>query len=436
MRSYRIGLGIASLFVTLLSVFGAAAANAGSVSIVAKGTLTLQLGSIDRFIYGPTGETQAITGGNCSLITGTNLMTVTSSAAPGFSYDSIGVRGSCSNGTPCSRVSVGEPPLVLQLGTSLSGLLVTKASLDIEAKKNAVVKAVAYDSTGATQTFYLLTGTSKTNSAYSYLQGPNVDRSCSCASDSGPDSGARDNCRWNINGQWTKLELSALVGEFGLEGGGDGTGPSTFDLGKPYEGQLGCPIPGSDSNIIPPKTGPNSLVYSGYRLDNVDDIVNDVLVEAPTCENVPYTATATCPTGTGACTDFVYDPLHQGTNMAFYFKWEWPPEPVPTTGGLNGTGGISAVPYTTVSFNGGPARPLDICKNIVPIYEDVNNTPLDPSDDVFTGIDPAFPPPDLEATAGTQSACLISRDVKQNADGTLSITEGAYVQGDVTFRRN
>ena len=64
------------------------------------------------------------------------------------------------------------------------------------------------------QTFYLLTGTSRDKPAYINL-GPasNVDRSCTSSSDSGPDSGARDNCRWNINGQWTRLELSALVGE-------------------------------------------------------------------------------------------------------------------------------------------------------------------------------------------------------------------------------
>ena len=100
----------------------------------------------------------------------------------------------------------------------------TKGSFDIEAKKNAVVKAVTYDQVGGAppQTYYLVTGTSKNNPRIPSL--PNADLSCSAKSDSGPDSGASDNCRWNITGQWTKIEFTAIVGEFGLEGGADGTG--------------------------------------------------------------------------------------------------------------------------------------------------------------------------------------------------------------------
>jgi hypothetical protein len=428
MRSIKFcsGVTLAPLFTSLLFVFAALGASADPLPVISKGTLTLKLGAIDQFVWGPTGETQEISGSNCSLITGTNLMSVTSTGTPGFNYDSIGIRGNASSGVPCSRVSVGEGALRLELGssTSLTGLVVTRSSFDIEAKKNVVIKAVTYDLVAGapSQTFYLVTGKSKTNSAYNTL--PNADLSCSSASDSGPDSGASDNCRWNVNGQWTKIELTALVGEFGLEGGGDGTGPTTFDIGKVGDGFLACPsieTPQTPSEIPPPTPGPGEPTITGARLENVDDPL--VAGTAPVCVPVPYDISTTCPTGvTGACTNFEYNPLNQGTNMGFTFHWDWPLEAIPPTG-------IDGVKPTLQFFiNGNPVGvELDFCPELVPVYDGAGNV---------IGVDPNHLPGDQDLTVpGTQAGCLIRRDVKQVGD-KIQIVEDAYVQGDYTARRN
>ncbi len=414
------------LFSTLLATFTLTAAigvHADTSPVVPKGVLTLQLGAVDQFIWGPTQQTQAITGTRCALSTGSTLMAVTTTASiPGINSDSIGIAGTASSGVPCGRVSVGEGALRLTLGSALAGLVVTKGSFDMEVKKNAVIKAVTYDQVGGapSQTYYLVTGTSKNNPQYSQL--PNADLTSSCHSDSGPDSGASDNCRWNITGQWTKIEFSALVGEFGLEGGADGSGATTFDVGQVGDGFLGCPT-SQESNVIlpPPDPVPGQPTISGTRLGNVDD--PNAPGGAPECVAVPYDISTTCPTGvTGACTNFEYDPLSQGTNMTFSFHWEWPPEVIPV-------GGIEGVDPTVQFFiNGNPVGvELDFCPEIVPQYDD----------GVFIGIDPAHPVIDQDSAAGTQAGCLLSRQVKQlDEPNKIQVIEDAYVQGDYAARRN
>ena len=329
--------GLPAALLSLVTLLAAAGVQADPPAspVISKGILTLQLGAVDRFVWGPTGEAQPLSATRCAMTTGSNLMIVTgSNSTPGFNSDSIGLSGGASSGTPCGRVSVGEGALRLALGSSLSGLVVTKGSFDMELKKNAVVKAVTYDQVGGapSQTYYLVTGTSRNNPLYSQL--PNADLSCSCHSDSGPDSGASDNCRWNITGQWTKIEFTALVGEFGLEGGADGTGATTFDVGQIGDGFLACPsiaTPQTPSEIPGPAPQPGQPTISGARLDNVDDPL--VPGGAPTCVVVPYEITTTCPAGvSGTCTNFEYDPLDQGSNMTFTFHWEWPLEAIPPTG--------------------------------------------------------------------------------------------------------
>ncbi len=421
MKLGRVSRGsFAALVGALFSLMATVGAQADPVPVVSKGVLTLQLGSVDRFIWGPTAEVQAISGSRCALTTGSNLMRVTAYSTPGFNSDSIGIASGASSGTPCGRVSVGEGALQFRLGTSLAGLVVTKGSFDVEVKKNAVIKAVTYDEVGGapSQTYYLVTGTSKTKPQYSTL--PNADLSCSCQSDSGPDSGASDNCRWNITGQWTKIEFTAIVGEFGIEGGADGTGPTTFDIGQIGDGFLGCPT-SPESNVIlpPPDPVPGQPTISGTRLANVDDPLAPG--PAPDCVAVPYDITTTCPAGVeGACTNFEYNPLDQGTNMTFSFHWEWPLEAIPPDG-------IDGVEPTVQFFiNGNPVGvELDFCPEIIPLY----------SDDVFIGIDPGAPVGDQDAAAGTQAGCLISRQVNQ-VGGQIQVIEDAYVQGDYAARRN
>jgi hypothetical protein len=179
-------------------------------------------------------------------------------------------------------------------------------------------------------------------------------------------------------------------------------------------------------------SGSGSLAFTGVRLDNVNDPSPTAVggFTAPACVVVPYVVSTTCPTGfTGACTDFVYDPLDQGTHMAFHFTWTWPIEGIPV-------GGIDAIPETLQLFINGNPVPVDLnlCAHSLAVY-DVNGDFVkliaDPS---YTG--PLPHPQDQDTVApGTQAGCLIGRNVIQNGSG-LKLVEDAWVQGDYAARRN
>lgn len=116
-------------------------------------------------------------------------------------------------------------------------------------------------------------------------------------------------------------------------------------------GQLGCED--SNNNFT---NGAGGLTFTGIRLANVNDPSPTAVggAAAPACVVVPYVVSTTCPTGfTGACTDFVYDPLDQGTHMAFHFTWTWPIEGIPA-------GGIDAIPETAQLFINGNPVPVDL----------------------------------------------------------------------------
>ena len=192
-------------------------------------------------------------------------------------------------------------------------------------------------------------------------------------------------------------------------------------------GQLGC---AADNNTFA-ATGAGALVVNGTRLENVDDpsptAVGDFA--APACVVVPYVVSTTCPAGvTGtACTDFIYDPLDQGTHMAFRFTFEWPIETIPE-------GGIDAIPETGQLFINGRPTPVDLnlCPNTVARYDVDGNFEL-VSDPAYTG--PLPHPQDQDSVApGTQAGCLIGRNVIQDGSG-LKLIEDAWVQGDYTTIR-
>ena len=191
----------------------------------------------------------------------------------------------------------------------------------------------------------------------------------------------------------------------------------TFNSVAPV-GRLGC----DTGNNTFGTTGANSLVQNGTRLGNVSDPLAPPI---PGCVVVPYIVSGTCPAGvTGAaCTNFTYDPLNQGTNMAFVFRWEWPLEAIPP-------GGIGAIQNTGQLFINGNPTPLnlDLCREIVPAFA---------LDGTFTGLATGSPPPADQETSvpGTQAGCLVRRVVKQ-VGNQIQLIEDAYVQGDYTARRN
>ena len=410
-----------------------AGVDTASAELPAGGTIYLELGSVDRvrwvkpdatLVIQSISDLRDITGSSkdaCKLALGSpTILTMTSQGKTvGFNSqkDWIGIREQ-SRGVDCGRLVQGQS-IVLALGPDLSQFVVQSSRLEINAKKNAVVRAVA-SADGATQTFTLKTGLAATGTP-----GPNEQFCNPGVSDSSPDS--RATCAWTFTGPWKQLTFFTDAGEWSLAAGDL---PSEFQLVE-FSGLLGCPSVGNE--VIGEIQGPNGLASSGFRLENVLDPLLDEPV--PACVVVPYVYSATCPAGLNlppdpVCTNFVYDFLDQGTHMAFYFEWSWPPEPVP--------GQIDQIPETLQFFINGNTTgvQLDLCPEIVPLFDDPNGTPDDPTDDVFVGIDPAFPAADQEPTVpGTQAGCLITRNVIQDGSEVLVI-EGAYIQGDYVASRS
>lgn len=157
--------------------------------------------------------------------TTTGVMSVSaapSSASVGFFQGGLGVRAKGEGtGTPCGRVDGLEQSLTLALAAPLTTHAIDVAELDIEAKFNATVRAELYLGTSLQRAETLPTGTK---------------------SDSGPDSGDRDNFRWRIPAPDAPLTLfdrvvlrvdpSTPAGAFSLEGGSDGTAPQPGGFGE------------------------------------------------------------------------------------------------------------------------------------------------------------------------------------------------------------
>jgi hypothetical protein len=193
-------------------------------------------------------------------------------------------------------------------------------------------------------------------------------------------------------------------------------------------GQLGC----DETNNNFTTSGAGGLTFTGVRLENVNDPSPTAVggFTAPACVVVPYVVSTTCPTGfTGACTDFVYDPLDQGTHMAFHFTWAWPIEGIPD-------GGIDAIPETMQLFINGNLVPvdLDLCPHSFAVYDVSGDFVKLVPDPAYTG--PYPHPQDQDTIApGTQAGCLIDRHVIQDGS-SLKLVEDAWVQGDYAARRN
>ena len=143
-----------------------------------------------------------------------------------------------SNGTSCGSMSVGEE-LVFD---SLKGGF-DRLELDMELKGNAIFELTINPGSATEHTYWLYSGTNQqpgkegvvkdgAMNPASYPAGwmtgdalpASAERNCAGASDSGPDSGPSDNCRWVINDVGGSFRLRPTHGEGSLEGGGDYVG--------------------------------------------------------------------------------------------------------------------------------------------------------------------------------------------------------------------
>ncbi len=251
---------------TLIAALAATAARGEAVpapppGFPAKGVLQLQLGKANRVVYVPpappaTGSApspqviETIRRNDCRVAQPSAVRLLDFQATQGSSAVPVGlVAGSMgaysgSQGTPCSRISAPlAHALTVDLGPSLAAAIPDVAfhrlELDIEAKGNLSLELQVLIGGVAVKSYYLRTGSSIVSGEGSNVPGAPI-FNCSAASDSGPDSGARDNCRWVIDELGEGFRLVPLAGEGSLEGGSDGTGLSLVYLTQGDIGVLGC----------------------------------------------------------------------------------------------------------------------------------------------------------------------------------------------------
>jgi hypothetical protein len=424
-----------------LSVGSGAFADVTTGGLESGGTLFLNLGTADNLTWDKTGGVENIydlrdltgkSADGCKLQLGTlppatpqpqfMLMTATngtSAGTPGFNNQKnwIGVREQ-SRGVDCGRVSPSQA-LQLTLGSALTGYSVAETWLEINAKQNVVVKAVATVKGKNPQYFWLETGLSATDP-----QGPNQKvvngqtvtvniTWCNAGiSDSSPDVNA--NCQWNFKGLYDQITLTnANNGAWSLASAGT-TNPTRFALVK-ADGILDC----GDSTISA-SSGTNSAIVQGRRLTNTD---------GSQCVPIPYSLSSQqCVVGgdgtnTACQTKFLYDPLGQNQSLAFFFTWSWPLESLTP---------ISSVAPTVVTFSSGNTTTLDTCAGSTANYTGGQFVSLTPPPGGFVDQDAAGPNTPL---AGVQAACLLRREVQQNGIGVF-VGEDGYIQGDVVFNRH
>jgi hypothetical protein len=223
----------------------AAAQPAPPFGLPDRGVLRLQLGeSIEqsglhapkRFVYEPPGGGPGLSDwigitSKCLLqLTGpTDLATLTATGGRnkvGAGPDSIGVFDG-PKGTACYRITASQgESLRFDLGNDVptSPLIMANAfyrlELDIEVKKDAEFLLETLIGEAVTAQYLLRSGSSIVAGEGSEDPGSLI-FNCAAASDSGPDSGRRDNCRWIVEELGQSFRLTATNGEGSWEGGGD-----------------------------------------------------------------------------------------------------------------------------------------------------------------------------------------------------------------------
>jgi len=262
---------LAGIALALFAV-GAQAQISPPAGLPDQGQLRLQLGtSVEsgpgsighvprRFVHAPSGLQQQIAvtskcilqfAGPYSLV-GLSSTGGNGSGDIGVGPDSIGVPNG-PKGVACYRFSYDKNEVIeFSLGTDTADPALIDANafyrleLDVEVKKNALLFLEVLIGGSVSATYELRTGSNidPNDPDASFDPGSKV-WNCAASSDSGPDSGQSDNCRWIINELGQEFRLWAALGEASWEGGGDFSGDayannSVVYLTKAEIGLLGC----------------------------------------------------------------------------------------------------------------------------------------------------------------------------------------------------
>jgi len=151
----------------------------------------------------------------------------------GMGPDSIGVYDN-SKGVSCYRMTGSiQEGIDLELSPDSedlpAGLYFDRLELDVEVKQNAELFLEIYKGTTLLETYTLRSGNRVLGDGTAgESDSENAVFNCGADSDSGPDSGASDNCRWIINDIGNRFRLypnPETDSEVSLEGGGDFADP-------------------------------------------------------------------------------------------------------------------------------------------------------------------------------------------------------------------
>jgi VCBS repeat-containing protein len=220
----------------------------------------------------------------------------------------LGYKSGGSQGTPCGRVDTNEAlDIAIHPGGPLGGRVFSGLRLDLELKGNAWITLALYAGTSEdpVETFRLATGSSITASGYPNPSDTNPDGgytvtsdpandldgepdshfvACASPSDSGPDSGANDNCIWTVlaTQEFDRIKMTAQAGEFSLEGGGDfGSHPDDDTL---FYIANGAPTAVADSKSVGEDDGPTSISVLVNDIDPDNDSLTVTGVTAVTAD--------------------------------------------------------------------------------------------------------------------------------------------------------
>ena len=414
-----------------------AAAAAVSTPALTPTWLAVRTGSVSSItlntVDGQQGAAQTLApAASCGVNLGpaaSQLLTLRGSTGGAFSESlasyasgSIGVKEKKS-GTSCYQVGAPSESLELGVGSGLrtalgADALASSAYLDVELKGSARILATARQGTTVVGTFELQSGTSVGLSPLSTTT-PFV---CTGRADSGPDSGASDNCRWPISApSWLgaddgiyfdTLTLKAVVGSFSVEGGADGSIQPAAPLSTPSASILEIAADtvscgGSTGTTLAVGAKPEVTVF---RLDNVGP--------AP-CSAVPYNLS----TADGSAR--FLKPLD--VQPTAQFVWD-------LTSLFPSTTSTQVLPDVKIDYetpDAAGASPL-VTLGWCPDADAVDDPALFPG---YTAAQVATLL-DQDDFIGTQFACVISRTAKAVAGDPdqVSVRDLVYVYGDAKMQ--
>lgn len=370
----------------------------------------------------------------------------------GFGPDSLGVYDG-PKGVACYRISVGEA-VVFQLGSDLKkdqgAWSFYRLEIDIEVKQNALFELqILRGGVPVGAPWVLESGSSVTHPTNTSL-GDNP-FACTARSDSAPDAGAADNCRWVINLDGNTVgdgfTLKAMAGEGSLEGGGDWGAAAYVNntiiyLTDVKVGVLGC-------NADPGYAGTVGSAYTGTIGDGESSAQCAVTRVDPTevVEQSPYTCSSnipylfrTIPTGVGGC-ELRKD---EDDTIAAVLDVVFPEEPRTE---------LDAVPPTMILFPGASDEwPMPLCKGtlVMDANGDSVRADRDPRpDDV--GLDLVSPDPTIvevltdpesigvtDVVPGTPSlewACVLEHQVDYVGGSQMQVRQRILFWGDPVITR-